>query len=165
MNCTTYPEPFAERATFIPTAKNPLALSPVPVVMIIDGELWLVTLLKIYLARYGVKVRGFDEPQQAIEWYEAHQSEVSLVLLNMKCQTMGGEECFCQLRGITSSLRIALMSHSADRIVVQALIRSGALVHFQKPFYLPDVIEWVLLRLGLAHRMTEKLPGIHHNEE
>lgn len=113
-------------------------------VVVIDDEPSTVNLLRCYFQHYGISVRVFANPFDAVSWFETYGAIVDLVFLEMNNSHMDGEFCFALLQNIKSDVRVALMSGGPNRDMVQSLLDEGALCFFQKPFDYPAVIHWAL---------------------
>lgn len=115
-------------------------------ILIIDDEQMILDLMKSLFEPHGLKIQGFVNPFDAVQWYNAHWNDVDLVFLDMKNPYMDGEHSFALLQGINSDVRVALMSGNASGEVIRDLLGEGALRFFAKPFYVPNLIGWVLHR-------------------
>ena len=118
------------------------------IVVVIDDESSVVELMECFLKLYGITVKGFTDPCEAIDWHEEHWRDVELVFLDMCSPVMNGEDCFPILRSMDPNLPIVLMSGGVDSEIVDELIAQGALCFFPKPFHFPSIAAWVLHRLG-----------------
>ncbi len=118
--------------------------------MVIDDDSCTVDLMVSFLALYGVAVKGFTNPCNAVEWFEVHSSETALVFLDMCNPIMNGEDCFPILRSIDPCEEIVLISGRVDPAIVNGLMEQGALCFVPKPFDFPTLVGWILHRLGRA---------------
>ena len=111
-------------------------------ILIIDDEVTLVELIKLYLAAAGFDSKSFTNPVHAIEWYTLHHDEIDLIVLDMCMPQLHGTECFAKLRSINSEASIALCSGTFED-EAQDLLNQGALRFFQKPGRYPTMITWI----------------------
>jgi DNA-binding NtrC family response regulator len=95
------------------------------------------------LRRAGLDTQGFTSAKQAIKWFRHNHEKVDLVILDMKMPEIDGAQCFEQLRQISPSAQIAILSGYIQDQAVQKLLEQGALKFFQKPLRYPELAQWV----------------------
>ena len=111
-------------------------------VLAIDDDLTLSTLLEIYLQSAGIESKVFTSPREAIEWFKANNDLVNLVLLDMIMPELNGKDCFYELKKINPEIPIALSSAVVSS-EVKELLENGAVKFFQKPNSYPSIVTWI----------------------
>jgi signal transduction histidine kinase len=129
-------------------------------VLLIEDEVTLVELLKLYLAAAGFETKEFCNPIHALEWYELHHDEIDLIVLDMIMPQLHGVECFDQLMDINPVAAIAICSGAFDD-EVQTLLDRGALKFFQKPGRYPTMVTWIAETIAMrrAQQESQDLPA------
>lgn len=137
-----------EGATFrvcLPASEKPAVTKPLPTgsvvkgsggVLLVDDEKIVLDVGEDMLRTLGYSVYTAPNGTEAIQMYQNHQDEISVVILDMIMPEMGGKEVFCKLKQINPKASILLSSgYSADG-VAKDLLRGGAAGFVQKPFSL-----------------------------
>lgn len=123
-------------------------------VLLVEDEEMLLELLQVFLEENGYKVLIARDGMEAVEVYEKHVHEISVVLSDMGLPKLGGWEAFRRMKLINPSVRCILASGYFDPDLRADMIREGALDFVQKP-YVPTVI---LSYITSAIRSNGKVP-------
>jgi PAS domain S-box-containing protein len=109
------------------------------VILLVEDEEMLLDLLQVFLEENGYKVFIARDGMEAVEMYEKHAQEISVVLSDMGLPKLGGWEVFRRMKLINPSVRCILASGYFDPDLRADMIKEGALDFVQKP-YVPSVI-------------------------
>ena len=104
-----------------------------PVILLADDDAACLEVGVKILQKLGYKVLSARDGQEAIEVFLNHQSEVNLVILDMKMPYNGGNT-FCQLRKISTKVRVLIASGYAKDQQVRDMMEQGCRGYIQKPF-------------------------------
>ena len=99
-----------------------------------DDEICLDVGVKI-LQKLGYKVLDARDGREAIEVFLNNQSEVNLVILDMRMPYNGGT-AFFQLKKINASVKVLIASGYAKDEKVEEMMEQGCSDFMQKPFSL-----------------------------
>lgn len=108
-------------------------------ILLVEDEEMLLDLLQVFLEENGYKVLIARDGMEAVEMYEKHAHEISVVLSDMGLPKLGGWEAFRRMKIINPSVRCILASGYFDPDLRADMIKEGALDFVQKP-YVPNVI-------------------------
>jgi CheY-like chemotaxis protein len=97
-----------------------------------DDPLCLDVGVKI-LQKLGYKVLNAGDGQEAIEVFLNNQSEVDLVILDMKMPYNGGK-AFSQLKKINTNVKVLIASGYAKEQQIREMMKHGCSGFIQKPF-------------------------------
>jgi CheY-like chemotaxis protein len=79
-------------------------------VLVLDDEFDIVTLMKHSLQKHGYHVFGFTDPSLALEHFKLNHESYSLVISDVRMPVMNGFEFIKKVREILPSIKIFLMS-------------------------------------------------------
>jgi len=85
------------------------------------------------LQKLGYKVLDARDGQEAIEVFLNNQSEVDLVILDMKMPYNGGK-AFSQLKKISANVKVLIASGYAKDQQIREMMEQGCCGFIQKPF-------------------------------
>jgi len=108
-------------------------------ILVVEDEEMLLDLLKLFLEENGYQVLTAGDGMEAVEMYEKHVAEISVVLSDMGLPKLGGWEAFRRMKLINPSVCCILASGYFDPDLRADMIREGALDFVQKP-YVPTII-------------------------
>ena len=97
-----------------------------------DDEMCLAVGVKI-LQKLGYKVLDAQDGQEAIEVFLNNQSEVNLVILDMK-MPYNGSKTFFQLKKISANVKVLIASGYAEDQQIREMMKQGCSGFIQKPF-------------------------------
>jgi two-component system cell cycle sensor histidine kinase/response regulator CckA len=116
-------------------------------ILVIDDELAVIELLHDILTDIHCTVIGMNDPQEAIEYFRAHGTEIVMVILDYSMPKMNGKEVFEQLVSINKSVKVLLCSGYSEDETFSLFTQHRPEGFFQKPYS----------RDALLQRMTEML--------
>lgn len=111
--------------------------------LVIDDIDYNVETICINLNQFGYKAKGYTCPDEAINYLNDNNQEVSFILLDIMMPNRSLADIFYTIKDINSSIPIILMSGYAEKKEVQALIDAGAGGFIQKPFSITDLINLI----------------------
>ncbi len=103
-------------------------------VLVVDDEETVRQVARETLAAIGLDVIEADNGEVALEIYDAHQSELVLVLLDLTMPRLDGEETFRAFRRIRSDIPVLLSSGYNEQDVVTRFTGQGLAGFLQKPW-------------------------------
>ena len=110
-------------------------------IMVIDDEEPVREAVKDILELVEIDVLQAEDGQIGIEMYQAHQSKIELILLDLSMPGLTGEETFHALREINPDIRILLSSGFNETEVTARLAGQNVTGFIQKPYTLDALIE------------------------
>ncbi len=110
------------------------------VVLVVDDEATLLSLLQRYLARLGYEVESAGNAEDALALFEKDPTRFACVLTDLKLPGMGGEELVERMRELRPGLPAVISSGYPYQP------RSTATGFVQKP-YLPAMLAGELERI------------------
>jgi two-component system sensor histidine kinase EvgS len=119
----------------LPAEKLPeIPLSHGELVLVVDDELYLLTMAKRMLEKSGYRVLTAGTPIEAIELTEQYADELRLLIADIIMPEMNGRNLAIRLRSLCPSMKILFMSgYTANMIMDQGVLNDDE--HFiQKPF-------------------------------
>jgi len=108
------------------------------ILVVDDEELIRITTVHIF-ELLGYRVLQAADGMQALEVYQQHPDEISLVLLDLTMPNMGGVEVLQRLRGIRPGLRILLTSGYNESDLSPDVAGLPGTAFIQKPFDLDQL--------------------------
>jgi CheY-like chemotaxis protein len=120
-------------------------------VMIVDDERQLVALAKEMLAELGYDPVGFDSSRAALRAFRAEPQRFDLVLTDEAMPDLVGTELAHEIRQISPTLPIILMSGHGGAQLEQRTAAVGAQEVLRKPLQGRDLAESLARVLGAAH--------------
>src|SRR5215216_2370760 len=79
-------------------------------IQVVDDELDILTVIKLYLQKVGLNVFGFTDPNLALEHFRINCKDYILVLSDIRMPGMNGFEFVRKLREISPAIKVSLMS-------------------------------------------------------
>lgn len=110
-------------------------------VLVVDDEPSVRSSTSRMLERLGLRAIAADGGQSALKLFDAHQTEIALVVLDMGMPGMNGAEVFRALRE-RSNVKVLIATGYAMEEEVQALVATGARV-LEKPYKIQALEEEV----------------------
>ena len=107
-----------------------------------DDEICLDVGVKI-LQKLGYKVLDARDGREAIEVFLNNQSEVDLVILDMKMPYNGGA-AFSQLKKISANVKVLIASGYAKDQQIREMMEKGCSGFIQKPFSIKSLSQKIL---------------------
>jgi CheY-like chemotaxis protein len=110
-------------------------------VLIVDDEPLVRDLLRQFLELYGFRTVAARSGREAIDLFEQHGQDVSLVLLDVCMPGLSGPETLRELRRIDPHVRCCFMSGNLGDYEMEEIHALGALQFFSKPFRLDELLD------------------------
>ena len=110
----------------------PVIHHPGRVLLVDDEELARLTYSRM-LSRLGYEVEAFDDPQQALEVYQANAEQFCLVVLDMVMPTLSGRECFERIKAQRANQPVLLISGFTLDAEMREMLCHGLDGYLQKP--------------------------------
>ena len=79
-------------------------------IQVVDDELDILNVIKMYLQRVGLNVFGFTDPNLALEHFRINYKDYILVVSDIRMPGMNGFEFVRKLREISPAINVLLMS-------------------------------------------------------
>lgn len=125
--------PFGEETPVV-TSVFPPTETVQGAVLIVDDENDFRATLGRWLEGHGFRVFSADGGEEALKYLREKKEEISLVLLDMVMEGMGGAVTFRALRDIVPDLSIIICSGGPFDDVCKDMLDEGARDFIQKPF-------------------------------
>ncbi len=126
----------------VPTLKD-RAIGGNETILLVDDEAPIRSLGIRLLGKGGYTVLTAPDGQAALEMYERHGSEISLVILDLVMPEMGGKECLEKLLKIDPKLKVIIATgYSADQMK-EIASGNGYRGFLRKPFQLDQMLNTV----------------------
>ena len=117
--------------------ESPLPENPLKTIMLVEDEPAIRRLLGTALRRSGYTVLEAASGQEAIDSFETHQNDVSLLITDVRMPQMTGPELIRRLRASRPDLKVLCISGCASSVPVE-IERDVAVL--QKPFSRQELI-------------------------
>ena len=117
-------------------------------ILIADDEEMLRGVLRYQLEKMGFRVLEARDGQEALEVYQKHRHEISLVLLDYKMPKLDGAEALIELRKIDPQVRVILSSGYSEEQAIEEHGDLGWAGFIEKPYdqkTLKEKIQKILL--------------------
>jgi two-component system, cell cycle sensor histidine kinase and response regulator CckA len=125
--------PFGEETPAV-TSVPPPAETGQGAILIVDDEEDFRSTLGRWLEGHGFRVLSADGGEEALKYLKEKKEEISVVLLDMVMEGMGGAETFRALRDIVPDLSVIICSGGPLDDVCKEMLDEGARDFIQKPF-------------------------------
>jgi len=109
-------------------------------ILVVDDEAALRSLAHDTLEAYGYRVMSTENGLEAVEVYQKHKDEISVVILDMVMPKMGGHEAFLKLKEINPHVKALLSTGYSQTGKAQEILDSGVLGFIQKPYQLNELL-------------------------
>ncbi|HBA71989.1 MAG TPA: histidine kinase, partial [Geobacter sp.] len=119
-------------------------------ILLVDDEEMLRSVGRDLLEDLGYTVFLAKNGEQALQVFDAHREEISLVILDMIMPKMGGKEVFLRLREQSPDLKVLFCSGFSREGTGDELVGLGANGFIQKPYNRNDLSRKVSEVLGSA---------------
>ena len=104
-----------------------------PVILYADDDAICLEIGEKFLQKLGYKVLVALDGREAIEVFSNNQSEVNLVILDMRMPHNGGT-AFFQLKKISDNVKVLIASGYAKDEQIEEMMKQGCSGFIQKPF-------------------------------
>ena len=112
-------------------------------ILLVDDESDLRELGKAILSRRGYRVLTAQTGEDALEIYEAQDSGIDLVILDISMPGMGGKACLERLRRLNPDIKVVIASGYSGDASANNMVDSGAAAFITKPFSRSDLLNLI----------------------
>ena len=116
-----------------------------PVILVVDDDLPILTLMKSILREFGFDPRVASTGLEAVEL--ARQGHLDLILLDMKMPGMSGDEVIAAMRE-TGARDVPILILSGDPVPPAEIARLGVAGAVQKPFDIVVLVDRIRAHVG-----------------
>lgn len=117
-------------------------------ILVIDDEMLVRDTVSIMLRRAGFTVESCDSGEAGLSYFQRHEKEVSLVILDLVMPGMSGEEVYKLLRQIAPDVRVLVSSGYSLNEMAQRILANGGSGFIQKPFRQTELSKKVFEIIG-----------------
>jgi len=103
-------------------------------ILLADDEQMLCDLAKDVLTAFGYKVLQASHGREALEIYQKHGSEISLVMLDLNMPEMDGWRCMAEILKLNPRARILVITGFQEHVVGRKALAQGAAGVVMKPY-------------------------------
>ena len=103
-------------------------------ILLADDEQMLCDLAKDVLTAFGYKVLQASHGREALEIYQKHGSEISLVMLDLNMPEMDGWRCMAEILKLNPRARILVITGFQEHVVGRNALAQGAAGVVMKPY-------------------------------
>ena len=114
-----------------------------PVILYADDDAICLEIGVKFLQTLGYKVLNARDGREAIEVFLNNQSEVNLVILDMRMPYNGGT-AFFQLKKISTNVKVLIASGYAKDEQIEEMMEQGCSGFIQKPFSIKSLSQKIL---------------------
>ncbi len=112
-------------------------------ILVVEDEEVIRTMATKMLEGLGYEVVTAADGQEGVEYYEKHQGEIDLVIIDMVMPRMNGRDCFRRLKAMNPAVRAILSTGYGRNGAVQELLGEGIIGYVQKPYVVGQLAEAV----------------------
>src|SRR5262249_20228740 len=109
-------------------------------VLVADDETAVLAVLAARLRLEGYKVWVAGHGHQALDFYQRHQEEIDVVLLDVLMPGLDGPHTLTALQKLCPAIRCCFMTGNPEPYTEEGLRQMGAAWVFRKPFAFTEVI-------------------------
>ncbi len=139
------------------------------IVIIVEDDVSLNTLIQKTLQRSNYNTRGFYSGHEAIEWLKNNEHVATLLLLDYQLHEMSGEQLIKILRKDNIEIPFIIITGHGDEKTAVEMMKLGALDYMIKDSsfidLLPTVIQQVINHLDIEHKLNESQIALKKSEE
>ncbi|MFT5375921.1 MAG: PAS domain S-box-containing protein [Candidatus Latescibacterota bacterium] len=108
-------------------------------IFVVEDEESIRQAIRFMLEKQGYTVLMAEDGQQGLELFEQHRDRINLALLDLSLPRISGQELLVQLRGLSPSIRVLIMTG----LRVDIADYEGAWGLVEKPFEMEDLLQVV----------------------
>ncbi len=109
-------------------------------VLVADDEDNVREVARKILEQFGLRVRTARDGLEAVQSFRDHAQEIDVVLLDMTMPLLDGEGAFREIRLLSPSAQIILMSGNSEKEALLRVDKSELAGFLQKPFQLNELV-------------------------
>jgi two-component system cell cycle sensor histidine kinase/response regulator CckA len=129
-------------------------------IFVVEDEAQIRQLLKSLLEKKGYQVLTAQDGEEAIQVYQKHKEEITLVLLDIGLPGLGGRELHLRLKQLGSPVKVVVLSGYLDPGIRDEMLKEGVDAFLQKPCMAHEILKTIADILGktsdLANHGSEK---------
>jgi two-component system, cell cycle sensor histidine kinase and response regulator CckA len=110
-------------------------------ILIIDDEKSILHNTSQILKKHGFHCDTFDNPIEAMNFFDRNHKKIDLILVDMMMPDMNGYQCFRNFRKTDPSIRVILMTGYSLQKEVRAMIGEGLNGLLRKPFQSGELLQ------------------------
>lgn len=107
-------------------------------VLLVDDEVEIVNVGKNFLEKLGYKALIARDGIEAVEMFQRHRDEISLVVLDLIMPRMNGKQAFSEIKTIQKDAKILISTGYAVDDKIEGFLNQGCHGFIQKPFSLNE---------------------------
>lgn len=111
--------------------------------LVVDDQQTLLSVTEDMLTARGMQVMLANNGPQAIDLFQAHHDEISVVLLDFKMPNMSGDEIFSKLREIDPKVQVIISSGYSAEETSDFFVQNPDVLFLQKPYRFRTLVETV----------------------
>jgi DNA-binding response OmpR family regulator len=123
-------------------------MSGKPVILVIDDDMPILTLMRSVLKEFGFEARVASSGPAAID--AARQETPQLILLDMNMPGMSGTELIHALRNERGLAHVPIMILSGEPVGPEEIRHLGAAGSVMKPFDVMELVDRIRAHVGVA---------------
>ena len=109
-------------------------------VLVVDDETAVREIAAAILKNFGFRVLHASNGSEALDLYQEHITDISLVLMDITMPVMGGLEALRNLRQIAPDIKVILSSGYSEKESLKTLSEEKLADFIQKPYLASDLI-------------------------
>jgi len=106
----------------------------------VEDEEALGGLLRMSLEAAGYRVLSASDGLAALEAFESHRNEISLVISDVGLPKMSGDQVFLAMKQLDPGVRTILASGYIEPELKADVLRAGVRAFLQKPYHMRTVL-------------------------
>jgi DNA-binding response OmpR family regulator len=110
-------------------------------ILVIEDEVVLLDLITTLLTTEGFSVLGARDGAEAIQIFESHKDEISLVLSDMGLPVHSGWEVYQRMKEIDPKVKVILATGYQSEAMKQELLALGAKDFVSKPYVWDELVK------------------------
>lgn len=117
------------------------------VIMVVDDEPDIATVIQKALKKYNLEVEPFNDPKQALDSFRAHPSGYALVITDIRMPGMSGIELADHIWKVRPEIKVLFMTaylREVDNTLIPAVHKKNII---EKPAQIQKICDEVKLRL------------------
>jgi len=110
-------------------------------VLLVDDKQYILDMLVTVCSAIDRPYFTAENGQMALETYQSHSDEISLIISDMVMPVMDGKELFFNLRDIDPEMKIILCSGYPVKNDIKEHIRKGDITFLRKPYEMSELLK------------------------
>jgi DNA-binding response OmpR family regulator len=103
-------------------------------ILLVEDEEMLRELGVEILEGEGYRVIAAKDGVEAVEFFEANQEEIGLVICDLGLPRLGGREAFLKMKESKPAVRVIIASGYLEPVIRSEMLKAGVLDTIQKPY-------------------------------